>query len=88
MNDKASRGQVWATKLAPARAADLPITFISVTSPSSVTTRALRIGLSSAGNFPFGGVLDEVAVYLVALDPARIKAHYCAGAGIAPESCL
>lgn len=38
----------------------------------------------SFGYFPYSGLIDEAAVYDVALSPARILAHYQAGTNAAP----
>jgi hypothetical protein len=51
------------------------------------TSRPLHVGVASNNNFPFPGVLDEVAIYDKALDTCRIAAHYDAGMGRSPARC-
>ena len=54
--------------------------------------RVLRLGASatesSLGDFFFLGDVDEAAVYDKVLSPARIVAHFSAGAGAAPDSSV
>ena len=59
---------------------------VDVTSPVTARTLSdtgagLSIGGSPGGSSPFGGVLDELAIYRAALTPAQIRDHHRAGAG-------
>jgi hypothetical protein len=51
----------------------------SLTTPLNTSLGAPLL-LSSAGNTPFNGLLDELSIYPTALSAAQVNAHYQAGA--------
>jgi hypothetical protein len=53
---------------------------LALTGPASATTNPLQLGAWSSCSEFLSGRLDEVAVYGTVLSPARVKAHYDAGA--------
>ena len=46
---------------------------------SSDTTLPIRLGANYDGDENFPGLMDEVALYNIALDPTRVTAHKDAG---------
>jgi hypothetical protein len=48
------------------------------------TSTALNIGRNTAGSEYFPGLIDEVAIYSVALSPAQVQLHFTAS-GRTPE---
>jgi hypothetical protein len=57
--------------------------------PNTNTAIPLTFGAradGAAGSYEFGGLIDEAAVYDVALSPAKIMAHYQAGTNAAPST--